>query len=584
MAQPDRGVLAIAAIALATAATAAGLQQLMLQRRPPLERTSGATLLRRSARFDPDPQRRRLARLILAAQPQASAARRHWLLQGQAWNPANHEQLLVPVLLKAQALAARQLGLQQEANARFEALLRHHPLAPPSADALYYLGRSGGPKHQLLLQRFPAHPAALAAAVDWHRQEGGAKGGLHLARWGERWPGAQAALLEACFRPEEALSAQQRDRLAGALAQQGDLKAAQECLGEQPAVSDRTRRRLGLDEASAQEQPQPAWEVIRKALLQRQWSEADRLLERQLQQPEPAPIAARHRFWRGMVAQEQGDAAEARALWQELLERHPFGYYGWRASERLGQQPRPLPPTEPPVGGLLPPAIGKLSALGLDTEAWEHWRTWRGGRAPDDASELWQEGQLRLAVGDRWSGLDQLDAAQRQGAAQTLAEQHLLEQGRHPLNYGELIAASAAANGLEPELLQGLARQESRLTPTVKSAAGAVGLLQLLPSTAAELEEPAPDEQALKDPARSAALGAAYLAQMLELSDGNLYRALAAYNAGPGASTPWVSDDLQTLPELWVEAIPFPETRLYVKKVLGNRWSYKLLAGPPARN
>ena len=80
------------------------------------------------------------------------------------------------------------------------------------------------------------------------------------------------------------------------------------------------------------------------------------------------------------------------------------------------------------------------------------------------------------------------------------------------------------------------------------------------------------------------ALAVAYLAQMLELSDGNLYRALAAYNAGPGASTPWVSDDLQTLPELWVEAIPFPETRLYVKKVLGNRWSYKLLAGPPARN
>ena len=70
---------------------------------------------------------------------------------------------------------------------------------------------------------------------------------------------------------------------------------------------------------------------------------------------------------------------------------------------------------------------------------------------------------------------------------------------------------------------------------------------------------------------------------MLQLSGGNLYMALASYNAGPGATSTWVSEDLMKLPELWVEAIPYPETRLYVKKVLGNRWSYMLLAKPPAR-
>ena len=583
MAQCNRGVLAIATIAVATAGTALALQQQLLQRRPPLERSSDATLLRRSARFDPDPLRRRQARLILAAQPQTSAARRRWLLRAQAWNPTASEQLLVPVVLKAQAYAARQLGLAEEARSRWQELLQRHPLAPPSADALYYLGRSGGPKILLLLQRFPAHPAALAAAVDWHRQQGGELGGLHLARWGERWPGAEAALLEACSSGPNVLSDSQRDRLAGALAQQGNLEGARRCLGDLEPQSDRTRRRLGEAKETPLNKQQQAWEEIRSQLLQRQWSGAAELLEQQLQEPKPAPIDARHRFWRGLVAQIQGDTALAQELWQELLERHPFGYYGWRASERLGQAPEPLPEALEPHGGLLPPAINKLSRLGLDTEAWEHWRTWRGGGAPKDAAELWQEGQLRLALGDRWSGLAQLDAAQRQGAPRTLSEQHLLERLRHPLSYSELINTAARNNELDPALLQGLARQESRLTPTVQSAAGAVGLLQLLPSTAAELRQPAPDQQALEDPELNAELGALYLQQMLQLSGGNLYVALASYNAGPGATSKWVSEDLKKLPELWVEAIPYPETRLYVKKVLGNRWSYTLLAEPTAR-
>jgi soluble lytic murein transglycosylase len=50
---------------------------------------------------------------------------------------------------------------------------------------------------------------------------------------------------------------------------------------------------------------------------------------------------------------------------------------------------------------------------------------------------------------------------------------------------------------------------------------------------------------------------------------------VASYNAGPGAVGGWVNPQLRSAPELWVEAIPFPETRLYVKKVLGNAWSYR---------
>ena len=87
--------------------------------------------------------------------------------------------------------------------------------------------------------------------------------------------------------------------------------------------------------------------------------------------------------------------------------------------------------------------------------------------------------------------------------------------------------------------------------------------------------------KALIDPARNAALGAAYLKQLLSSTGGNLFQTIASYNAGPGAVASWLNSrgfDLQREPELWTEAIPYPETRLYTKKVLGNYWSYRRLA------
>ena len=580
MAQRIGGVLVIGAIAAATAATAAGLQQQLREKRPPLQAGSPANLLRRTARFDPDPLRRRQARLILASQTGTSASQRRWLLQGQGWGHQGSSHLLAPVVLKQQALAYRELGQTTLAKQRWRELLQRFPSAPPSADALYYLGTSGSRHHRALLQRFPAHPAALAAAVDWHQQQGGRTGGLHLARWGERWPGALPALLEACQAETPPLNASERDLLAGAIAQQGALAAAKACLGEQPALSQRTSERLGRAPAPEASPEQRAWEQIRHQLKERQWTSAAQALRAQLATAQTPPLQARYRFWLGLALAQLGQQQQAHEAWQQLLAEHPFGYYGWRASIRLGQSPQPLPQPREPNGGLLPAPIAALNQLGLHTEAWEHWRSWRGGSSPKTPQDLWREGNLRLAVGDRWSGLAQLDAAQRQGAARGLAEQHRLEQQRHPRQYQALLQAAARSHGVEPELLQGVARQESRLTATVQSAAGAVGLLQLLPSTAAELMDPDPDRQALLNPELNAALGARYLRRMLDQHGDSAWLALAAYNAGPGATKGWINPSLKELPELWVEMIPYPETRLYVKKVLGNRWTYTLLANP----
>jgi soluble lytic murein transglycosylase len=124
------------------------------------------------------------------------------------------------------------------------------------------------------------------------------------------------------------------------------------------------------------------------------------------------------------------------------------------------------------------------------------------------------------------------------------------------------------------ELLLAIARQESRFSPGVASPVGAVGLLQLMPTTAAEVAGEKLSAAQLREPDRSAVLGARYLGGLLQQWQGNPWLTVASYNAGPGAAASWVSGELDEDPELWVERIPYPETRLYTKKVLGNLWAY----------
>jgi soluble lytic murein transglycosylase len=185
------------------------------------------------------------------------------------------------------------------------------------------------------------------------------------------------------------------------------------------------------------------------------------------------------------------------------------------------------------------------------------------------------EGRLRQGVGDDWTGLGQLEQASLRLRPDQCALLPQLERSLHPQRFLAAFRPVAKQRQLPLELLQGLAKQESRFTPTVHSAAGAVGLMQLMPATAAELAGGPVSTAELERPERNVALGGAYLKGLLLQWKGDPLPAGASYNAGPGAVEGWVDPRLRAAPELWVEAIPFPETRLYVKKVLGNAWSYR---------
>ena len=124
--------------------------------------------------------------------------------------------------------------------------------------------------------------------------------------------------------------------------------------------------------------------------------------------------------------------------------------------------------------------------------------------------------------------------------------------------FGAEIDAAAAGNGIDLALLKGLVSQESGFDPNARSGAGAVGLTQLMPGTAAALGVTNP-----LDPAQSLQGGAKYLRQQLDRFGGDEKLALAAYNAGPGAVAKFGG------------VPPYAETQNYVNSVLGKAASYR---------
>jgi len=138
-------------------------------------------------------------------------------------------------------------------------------------------------------------------------------------------------------------------------------------------------------------------------------------------------------------------------------------------------------------------------------------------------------------------------------------------------------------------LLFAVMRQESAFNSTARSAAGARGLMQMMPRTASEVARDrnlhGGKRDQLYDPELNISLGQRYLRQMLDADQvqGNLFYALVAYNAGPGNMARWQKTvDYRNDPLLYIETVPVQETRTYIERVIANYWAYRARLGEPS--
>jgi len=150
----------------------------------------------------------------------------------------------------------------------------------------------------------------------------------------------------------------------------------------------------------------------------------------------------------------------------------------------------------------------------------------------------------------------------------------------HPLQYSSEIAAASRRFGVDPYLLAAVMKVESGFDPDVVSRRGAVGLMQVLPSTAAELHSrpelglPTANPAALRDPGINTMFGTAYLDQLAGQFE-DTRTVLAAYNAGPSTVQRWLHRPGGR--KITYSDVAFPETKRYVKRVLFEAYYYRRL-------
>jgi soluble lytic murein transglycosylase len=154
-----------------------------------------------------------------------------------------------------------------------------------------------------------------------------------------------------------------------------------------------------------------------------------------------------------------------------------------------------------------------------------------------------------------------------------------------PTPYADLIQEQADQRKLDPLVLYAMFRQESRFNPGAQSGAGALGLAQVIPTTAQGIAQnlQTPDFQAddLFRPAVGVRFGAFYFDRQLDAMHGSLPGALAAYNGGLSNAQRWAGGDSVTDQDLFTEGIDYDETRGYVKLVVSYYGAYRRLYAAP---
>ena len=349
---------------------------------------------------------------------------------------------------------------------------------------------------------------------------------------------------------------------------------------------------------------------------------------------------ARRLTWLGLTAKAAGDAEAAHRYWREAAAASPASYYGLRASDLDTGAPLRLSPEVSPA---LPDS--KLSEhdwqeIGLWVKGWPLLDS-SGDQSPAQGGEgsgpaatpspapeaplleekLVQRGAALLRLGWRDRALttyqalrDQVrdvpqallklariaDGAGLHPVALSCAERLIalgakagapdppkaLLKLSYPTHYGHLVQAEAKEWAVEPLLFLALIRQESRFDPQAVSYAGATGLTQVMPETgqwiASRLGVEPFSTRLLERPVISVRFGIWYMAQSLELFDRDWILALTAYNAGLGSAQRWTNGQAIADHDLFVETIPFAQTRDYVRRVYEQYRRYEEIYRRPS--
>ena len=345
------------------------------------------------------------------------------------------------------------------------------------------------------------------------------------------------------------------------------------------------------------------WRLAWTAYLDRKPEAAD-MLEAYVRRYPMSSYVQDALYWLGRSYERSGNPALARSFYIADANRFPLTYFGAKAAGRVRPEPDGIGdspvdiaesvsmiPAAPPVPPLDQPVLAAaeerqararaLSDIAFDSSAELEYRAaYAATRAP---KFLIDAGGAAIAAGHYGAGMAAVRQAIPQLEARRIADvPYEAWRAAFPLPYELNLRSEAARNQLDPMLVAGLIRQESAFESKALSHAGAIGLMQVEPTTALKVARQLKVRYArarLTDPGYNLQLGSRYLANLIQ-SFGTPEAALAAYNAGEDHVMQWTTGQNYLETAEFVESIPFTETREYVQIVIRNSEVYRQVYGP----
>jgi len=321
--------------------------------------------------------------------------------------------------------------------------------------------------------------------------------------------------------------------------------------------------------------PRAGWELAWGQYLSGNLPAAEESLKQQLKDN---LYRERSLYWYARVQERQNKSSDAERSYKQLLSEHPYGFYAAWYRIRTGKPsgwmalPEGLPDPSLPEGSQ---RIQALAALGMLEEARTELAAFRT-KSPDKDTAP-GIARLQQLAGDLHGSI----VTFRQNRPATIDRSSLPFWAiGFPRPYPELFSRYSAANGLSDALVLSLAKAESSFRADVKSHAGAIGLMQLMPATArmtAGAKAKNFNPLWLADPEYNIRLGTRHLRELLNQYHQDTVYTLAAYNAGAGAVNRWRKTFGDLSRDEFIENIPYQETRDYVKKIVAYMAVYRSL-------
>ncbi len=334
------------------------------------------------------------------------------------------------------------------------------------------------------------------------------------------------------------------------------------------------------------------WQIVKRAVSAKDIVKAKAWAKSIFIDNVDSPIAPKAGFWLGKWEKQLGNFQKSKLVFQSVIKNHPQSYYAWRSAVQLGWNVgdfdnlrQIFPIVNQPIARPIPPAGSEifktLYRLGQDSDALLLFKTETNQNYNLNVKQGFTDALLKLAYGKNLQSINQIWNLQDKNSFVEKQEwQNLRKEDQYwrtlfPLPFYKSIISWSKHFTLNPLLIMSIMRQESRFDNGSESPVGATGIMQVMPITGEWIAKQMKIQHYhLNNLNDNIFLGIWYLNYTHKKYKDNSLLAVASYNAGPNNVSNWVKQYNIRDPDLFVEEIPFKETKNYVKSVFSNYWNY----------